>query len=367
MSLLNKNVLAKLQDVWLEKGISEEERNKRFGQYKKVYDEYRVLESKKSGSGLTLKEREELYKKVLKIYETKAKLTGFSYEVLNNKESDTGGRPIIFAVTHVGKYDVEMVSQAIRQPSYLLSGDFEHLQGTIDSWFLRKVGVFYFNQNVDEERKDVGQRMIEHLKDGGNLLYFPEGTWNMTPNLLLLPCYWGIIDIARASNAIIVPIAAEQYGKRFVINFGKNFKVENYENSKDGKATAITDLRDVMATLKWEIWENESAKQNTLSGVFARDNIANSEWDEYKKKRYNEWPGFSDEYIKRLIFKPKGVSTPEEVFAPIISIRQHQIALMKQDLINLLEYQYNLRPENQLRFLNQSDLEEANLVRKCLI
>ena len=31
-------------------------------------------------------------------------------------------------------------------------------------------------------------------------MYFIEGTWNLTLNLPMLPCYWGIFDIAKKVN-----------------------------------------------------------------------------------------------------------------------------------------------------------------------
>ncbi len=67
--------------------------------------------------------------------------------------------------------------------------------------------------------------MIGHLRAGGNLMYFPEGTWNLSPNLPVLPCFWGIVEIAQKGNAIIVPVAAEQYGKHFKINIGCNLDI----------------------------------------------------------------------------------------------------------------------------------------------
>ena len=62
---------------------------------------------------------------------------------------------MIFAVTHVGKFDIEVVSEAIRDHYYLLSGDFEHLQGLIDARFLALNGVIYFNETVKEDRRSA--------------------------------------------------------------------------------------------------------------------------------------------------------------------------------------------------------------------
>lgn len=140
-------------------------------------------------------------------------------------------------------------------------------------------------------------------------MYFPEGTWNLTPNRPVLPLYWGIIEIAKRSNAVIIPVAAEQYGKRFTVNIDENFDVNRYGDDKEEKIKAISDLEDIFATLKWELWENEPLLERKL--------LKGDEWDEYVEERLKEWPYFNEEYIHGMTYKPKNVYLPEEVFAPI--------------------------------------------------
>ena len=148
--------------------------------------------------------------------------------------------------------------------------------------------------------------MINHLKENGNLMYFPEGTWNVTPNLPMLPCYWGIVDIAKKGNAIIVPVAADQVDKKFTIKIGKNIDMNTYGDTKEEKTKAINDLRDTLATLKGEIWESY--------GIKNRNEFDGSEGEKYAQDRFKEWPYFSNEYIKDLIYKPKNLTTNEEAF-----------------------------------------------------
>ena len=299
------NILAEEQKKLFEPGISEEEQKHREEEFLKLYYDLRRKDETSFLGRMSLKTRKRLHKLILLVYIIKNHLGGFSYEMIRDKREKTD-RPIIFAVTHVGKFDIEVVSEAIKDHYYLLSGDYEHIQGIIDAPFLAVNGVIYFNERVKEDRASVSQRMIEHLQAGGNLMYFPEGTWNMTPNLPMLPCYWGIVEIAQKGNAIIVPVAADQYGKNFKINIGANFDMTNYGNTKEEKAKAIADLRDMLSTLKWEIWETEPQERKDLTG---------NEWNKYCEDRFREWPYFSLEYIDGLIFKPKGVTSPKEAFS----------------------------------------------------
>ncbi len=300
------NILGKEQKKMLEKGISQEEYERRKQAFLKLYYEIREKDEESIFNNLTLKQRFQLHKIILGIYKLKNKMGGFSCELISDEREQTE-RPIIFAVTHVGKYDIEVISEAIKDHYYLLSGDYEHLQGLIDGKFLYLNGVFYFNEIDKEDRKKVTKKMIEHLNDKGNLMYFIEGTWNLTPNLPMLPCYWGIVDIAKKSNAIIIPVAAEQYGKKFKVKIGKNFDMNNYGEGTTNKSKAIEDLRDILATLKWEIWETEEPLK--------REDIVGDEWEQYVENRFQEWPGFDMDYVNNLIFKPKGVTEPEEAFS----------------------------------------------------
>ena len=290
------NVLSKELEKLLQKESDEEKYQKARTRFLKHYYRLRQKEDKRLFNRLSLEYRRKIHKYILGIYALKNRLGDFSYEVLRDNRADSSSS-VIFAITHVGKYDIEVVSEAIKEHYYLLSGDYEHLQGTIDAAFLALNGVFYFNEKVKKDRKAVCDKMIDHLKQGGNLMYFPEGTWNLSPNLPVLPCYWGIIDIARAGGATIVPVAAEQYGKHFVINIGESFNVNLYENNVEGKTIAITDLRDAMATLKWEIWESRPLQP--------RSELQAGEWEDYIHDRLAEWPYFTEEYIEGMIFRKK--------------------------------------------------------------
>lgn len=301
------NILAEKQKKMYDENLTEEERNEAEKDFFDTYYKLRSIEEKRLDK-LSLEQRKKLHGLILGIYKLKNRLGGFSYEIINNKKTYTD-RPVIFAVTHIGKFDIEVVSEAIKEHYYLLSGDYEHIQGIIDSPFLAMNGVIYFNEKDKNDRKQVSSKMIDHLNDGGNLMYFIEGTWNITPNLPMLPCYWGIVDIAKKGNAIIVPVACEQYGKHFKVNIGENFDMLNYGNNVEDKSIAINDLRDTLATLKWEIWESED--------ILIRSELKGDEWKKYVADRFKEWPYFNEEYIDGLVYKPKNVTERDEVYAPI--------------------------------------------------
>ena len=306
------NILAEELKKLSDKSLSVDEYAEREKQFLRLYYDLREKEDNRLLNKLTLKQKQALHGMILNIYRIKNRLGGFSYEVIGDKREHTM-LPRIFAVTHIGKFDIEVVSEAIREHYYLLSGDFEHIQGIVDAPFLAMNGVIYFNERVKEDRRAASKKMIAHLRNKGNLLYFPEGTWNLSPNLPVLPCYWGIIDVAREGGAVIIPIAAEQYGKHFVINIGRNFHVSKYEPTTEGKSDAIAALRDVLATLKWEIWEH--------GPIGERSRIREGEWKQYVEERLHEWPYFTMDYINSMTYSPKNVARPQDVFAPVMELK----------------------------------------------
>ena len=295
------NILNEKQHLMFEKEISKKEYEDRKKDFLDTYYDLREKVDNSFLGKLSIKQHKNLHWLAYSLICLKSKFSGFSYEILKSKP-EKSDKPIIFAVTHIGKFDIEILNWAIKWHSYILTGDFERLQGTVDGTFCDLNGAVYFNERVKEDRISASERMIKVLKSGTNLMFFPEGAWNLSPNQPMNPCYWGIIDVAKKGNAVILPIAIEQYGKHFKIAFGDYLKVFNYED----KSIAINTLRDEMATLKWLIWETEFT---------SRSDISESYWKKYVAERLAEWSGFTEEYINGLVFKPKGITEPTEAYA----------------------------------------------------
>lgn len=68
-----------------------------------------------------------------------------------------------------------------------------------------------------------------------------------------MPLFSSTDKMAMETGTPIIPVAIEQYDKRFVINFGSELHTENFQSS----AELTQALLDAMATLKWGIWERE--------------------------------------------------------------------------------------------------------------
>lgn len=236
-------------------------------------------------------------------------LIGQSLEVLSDKSKKTD-RPTIYAISHIGKYDLELVCEAIKDNFYIFCGDPETMYRKFDGYFIELNGVIYVDTESKSDRHIAKETAVRLLEQGGNLLIYPEGVWNLEPNKPMLPLYPGVIEIAYRTNATIVPVAIEQYDKEFIVNFGENFEVgpyfEDQEYSKEKEKIAKDDLRDVLATLKWDIWES--------TGKGNRDCFPDDFYDDFVNKKINEWPHYTKEIIDERVYKNKNETSYDEVF-----------------------------------------------------
>ena len=159
------------------------------------------------------------------------------------------GRPRIYAATHIGWDDIEMILSTIGDHAYLFWGSPKDNYKNIVGVLLGLNGTIICETLHKEDRHISKETSVRWLSQGRNLLIFPEGAWNVLENPPVMPLYTGTAEMALRSGAEIIPLAIEQYGRDFVINIGQNLRPEGHD-----KQTLTAALRDAMATLRWEIW-----------------------------------------------------------------------------------------------------------------
>ena len=243
-------------------------------------------------------------------------------------------RPVIFSITHTGKFDIEIVNEAIKSAYYLLSDDEEYMHRTIDGFFTEKNGVVYVDNDYPEDAHVAKETNKKILQKGGYIMWYPERIWNLSPNQMILYCKTGIIETAYETDALILPIGIDQKGKDFLINIGdfvdpRNFKTENGILTKQNKIAEVDRLRDTMATLKYQLWEKDPVKFDQIVEEYLekypnaeRSQITEDYYEKFVEERIAEWPFITKEDIDNMVFKPKTIVTEEEVFAPIRNIKQ---------------------------------------------
>lgn len=167
--------------------------------------------------------------------------------------------PTIFACTHIGRYDAEQLLLAIGQQAHVFFGDPGNIYRTVNGILLHLNGVIYVETNNKNDRIASKSAINKLINQGGSLLIFPEGAWNITENLPVMRLYSGAVEIAIKTGCDIVPIAMEEYENTYVINIDKNINFRG--RSIDDKNDLTDELRNALCTLRWEIWEDKKCSQ----------------------------------------------------------------------------------------------------------
>ena len=232
-------------------------------------------------------------------------ISGQKITIVGDKRVPTD-RPVIFAATHIGWDDIEMIFTAIGDHAYLFWGDPRESYKTMDGMLLDLNGVIICDTDHKTDRYIGKETCVRWLGQGGNLLIFPEGVWNTTENLPVQCLFPGTAEMAIRTNADIIPIAISQVGKEYRVNIGANISCNGFSLSQ--KQALTESLRETMATLKWEIYETQTiTKRNTIPENFAM---------EYRKLFLEQAQGvYTWEEFVNMAYRPRNITAPKAAFA----------------------------------------------------
>lgn len=271
-------------------------------QYFKELRKYEYVTDKKIEYIKLKKKINFVIKTLLKIDRILSKRT---INLIDDKSIKTD-RPKIYAVTHVGRYDIETATELAKESNFLLMGDPGETYRNFDGLILKIKGIVFVDTNDKEDRKIAKEKCIKILKQGGNIMLFPEGAWNITENQLVMKLFKGTVDMARQTGADIIPVAIERFGNSYFANIGQNICID--KNNMSSNSELSDDLRDILATLKWEILEKfpQTIRQELpedYSKTFLESIMSETE------------NGYTIEEIIRTRYKDNNIVIPEEAFS----------------------------------------------------
>lgn len=222
--------------------------------------------------------------------------------VINDERKSTQS-PVIFACTHIGGNDVQRTFEAIKEHSYLFLGDPKGLYKDAAGLLLYLNGMIALETNNKLDRKISKERAIELLSKNGNILIYPEGAWNITPNLPVMKLYKGTAQMALETNAEIIPLAIAQYDDKFYVSIGSNIVTKECQLD-DTQLTEL--LRDCMAKQKWNIYESLP--------IESRKNI-NADIDSYQEQIVKRCGyDFTVQDVLDTMYHDKNIVSEEEVY-----------------------------------------------------
>ena len=224
--------------------------------------------------------------KVTKMFSSK------NVKIISDGQENIPDGPVIFAHTHQGILDGFVWIPEIDRHCFILHGSdvnklllmCQYNTGLI----LTKKSMS--SRDTDEKKKMVKKYnlnakmdMIELLINGHSISYFPEGTWNLSPNKLHLPINIGFLDIAKKAGVPVIPVVHEftyksdsdkekiekvhsRFGKPICIDFNDNIfeKLKEYEEQ--------------ISTMRWELIEEK--------GIYERKYISTEEYSRFLNGNY---------------------------------------------------------------------------------
>ena len=207
----------------------------------------------------------------------------------------------IIVMNHSNVHDFPLINQVLKKHFIILS-DKNNIEG-INGIVINLNGCVCLDRENKESRKEAFKELKKVLDLGHDVLIMPEGTWNLTDSIPVMPFSWGVIELSKNTNVEILPIVLEYENKNCYVNIGEYINVNNFKDKKE----AYTYLRNNLATLRWNLWE--------LKGIFKRSDISKEEFDTYIKFLLSEYPRMDYNEEKKIIYRDH--QTLEEVMEPI--------------------------------------------------
>lgn len=239
------------------------------------------------------------------------KINGIKLTIICDERTKTK-EPVVYACTHIGGVDIESAFEAIKNPCWLFLGDPREVYKNIDGFMLGLNGVICLDSKDKDDRRIAKETAIGLLQNGGSLMIFPEGAWNISVNQPVMGLFSGTADIAIQSKAQIVPVALECYSKHMYVAIGKNIDVADAWQDKN-ELTSY--LRDALATLKWRIFETVGPQCRKDIPENYRQTYIDSIINDNKDTSYTE------QDVIDTMFRDRNITTSEEAFAHLNTIR----------------------------------------------
>lgn len=150
----------------------------------------------------------------------------YNPKIINKEVLNTEG-PILIVGNHKHLYDQCMtIVVSKRFVKYMAKR--EYFDDKKTRWFFKGVGCIPVDRAIKDN--NATEAALEHLKKGGAIGLFPEGTRNKTDKFLL-DFKFGTVSMAQKTGATIIPFGItgdyKFRSKNLTIRYGKPFKVDN--------------------------------------------------------------------------------------------------------------------------------------------
>lgn len=228
--------------------------------------------------------------------------------------------PVIWASNHAFKDDTLATIIAAKRHAYILFGSIPQFYGTLDGATAWLNGVVMTNRKVAVSRHASVPKAVKAMQLGADLMLFPEGVWNKSPNRLLIDLWPGIYRIACETGAMVVPVAhyirdCADPSKENLIHtvIDDPVRIDNLSEK-----AALELIRDTLATWFYLMMERygKSTRAAELDGY---PNSAQA-WEHQLIERVKTADRYDLEIELCADYRPKWKPDAASVFQPIADI-----------------------------------------------
>ena len=160
-------------------------------------------------------------------------------------------QPIIFTPNHFFHEDAISTLLLIGKPAYFIFGSLPQFFNTINGIAIYLIGSILLNRKNKSSRHAIIEKVATALHLGTNIIFYPEGVWNKSSNLLTIGFYPGVFRAAKKANATVVPIVHLLVEDTIFSSRLPSFDICKYEDEQ----LALETLQEIMNTELWELME----------------------------------------------------------------------------------------------------------------
>lgn len=226
---------------------------------------------------------------------------GFQIYAHNNliidKEEKLPKGPKVYVVNHFNEDDTQIAGIFQGESAYILFGNDTLLFETTNALKLSLVGMVPVIRDSKESKNLAYKKMNHIIKNGGNVVIWPEGYWNLADDgekdarhgadshdsrtWLMQDFYYGPLRLAQENDVPIVPIVLHYDNLKGNNCYAQRLK-PFYVRKEDEIKIKKDELRQLMLDTKFFLMEKYSSykKSDLLKNGISLEN----EWDKMKEK-----------------------------------------------------------------------------------
>lgn len=189
---------------------------------------------------------------------------------------------VIWVANHGFKDDALATVLSANKNAYILFGSLPQFYNTIDGIISWLNGVILVNRKLDSSKKSSIKKCVKVLKMKKDIIIYPEGVWNKSPNKPVLHLWPGIYKIAKEANVRVVPVIhyKKDLHKNDIIHTVVD---EPIDLTKFSEEEALIYLRDKLAY--WTYLMMQKYGKTTRDELLKNHYYSVEAWEEQLKER----------------------------------------------------------------------------------